>query len=133
MWNPTDLAVHLSRRARGLPFWFSLAVHGTDRYVRAIEQTLATAREVGGGHRSHGRAGAAGRARVVGDHFRAARLDRRGLPAWSNRLAIEGRILCVPTHWQGRTTLRLVFVNPATRAEQVLDILRETTATDHPS
>ena len=52
---------------------------------------------------------------------------------WSNRLAVEGRILCVPTIWQGRTTLRLVFVNPATRAEQVLDILRETTATDHPS
>ena len=49
VWNPTDLAVHLSRRARGLPFWFSLAVHGTDRYVRAIEQTLATAREVAAG------------------------------------------------------------------------------------
>ena len=25
-WNPSDYAVHLSRRARGLPFWFSLAV-----------------------------------------------------------------------------------------------------------
>ena len=47
---------------------------------------------------------------------------------WSKRLALEGRILCVPTVWQGRTTLRLVFVNPATRADRVLDILRETTA-----
>ena len=27
-WNPSDYAVHLSRRARGLPFWFSLAAHG---------------------------------------------------------------------------------------------------------
>ena len=44
--NPADLAIHLSRRARGLPFWFSLAAHGTDRYVAAIEQTLATARTV---------------------------------------------------------------------------------------
>ena len=31
-WNPSDYAMHLSRRARGLPFWFSLAVHGTDAY-----------------------------------------------------------------------------------------------------
>ena len=43
-WNPSDYAVHLSRRARGLPFWFSLAVHGTDAYRDAIEQTLAVAR-----------------------------------------------------------------------------------------
>ena len=33
-WNPADYAVHLSRRARGLPFWFSLAVHGTAAYSR---------------------------------------------------------------------------------------------------
>jgi hypothetical protein len=24
-WNPSDYAIHLTRRARGLPFWFSLA------------------------------------------------------------------------------------------------------------
>ena len=29
-WNPSDYAVHLTRRARGVPFWFSLAAHGTD-------------------------------------------------------------------------------------------------------
>ena len=39
-WNPSDFAVQLTRRARGLPFWFSLAVHGTDAYRDAIEQTL---------------------------------------------------------------------------------------------
>jgi hypothetical protein len=38
----------------------------------------------------------------------------------------------VPTAWQGRTALRLAFVNPATQADRVLDILRETTAPDHP-
>ena len=45
-WNPADYAVHLSRRARGLPFWFSLAVHGTDAYAEAIETTLAVTRQV---------------------------------------------------------------------------------------
>ena len=39
-WNPSDFAIQLTRRARGLPFWFSLAVHGTDAYRDAVEQTL---------------------------------------------------------------------------------------------
>ena len=130
-WNPTDLAVHLSRRARGLPFWFSLAVHGTDRYVRAIEQTITTAREVAEGIRAMPTLEL-----LLSPELSVIIFDRPGWTdedyhRWSKRLAREGRILCVPTAWQGRTTLRLAFVNPATRAEQVLDILRETTLPDH--
>ncbi len=37
-WNPSDFAVQLTRRARGLPFWYSLAVHGTDAYRDAVER-----------------------------------------------------------------------------------------------
>ena len=43
-WNPTDYSIGLTRRARGLPLWFSLAVHGTDAYVDAIESTLEVTR-----------------------------------------------------------------------------------------
>jgi L-2,4-diaminobutyrate decarboxylase len=43
-WNPSDYAIHLSRRARGLPFWFSLAAHGTQAYVAAVESVLEVAR-----------------------------------------------------------------------------------------
>ena len=43
-WNPSDYAVHLTRRARGVPFWFSLAAHGTDAYRDAVDSCLATAR-----------------------------------------------------------------------------------------
>ena len=46
-WNPTDYAYHLTRRARGLPLWFSLAVNGTAAYRSAVEaaphQAAATA------------------------------------------------------------------------------------------
>ncbi|MGH9270020.1 MAG: pyridoxal phosphate-dependent decarboxylase family protein, partial [Ilumatobacteraceae bacterium] len=43
-WNPSDFACHLSRRARGLPLWFSLATYGTDAYTEAVETTLEVAR-----------------------------------------------------------------------------------------
>ena len=44
-FNASDYGVQLSRRPRGLPFWFSLAVHGTDAYTEAVERTLAVTRE----------------------------------------------------------------------------------------
>ncbi|MEJ7799629.1 MAG: aminotransferase class V-fold PLP-dependent enzyme, partial [Ilumatobacter sp.] len=42
-WNASDFAHHLSRRARGLPLWFSLATYGTDAYGEAVETTLRVA------------------------------------------------------------------------------------------
>src|SRR5262249_1637406 len=43
-FNPPDSPIHLTRRARGLPFWVSLASHGTRASTEAIESTLALAR-----------------------------------------------------------------------------------------
>lgn len=118
--NPSDLAIQLSRRARGLPFWFSLATHGTDRYVRAVEQTLNTARAVADGIRDS-------------QHLRLLRepdltvvvFDRPGWSTadyhrWSQEMASSGEILCIPTTVQGNIALRLAFVNPRTQASEVL-------------
>ncbi|HKN43690.1 MAG TPA: pyridoxal-dependent decarboxylase, partial [Propionibacteriaceae bacterium] len=44
-WNPTDYAHHLTRRARGLPLWFSMAVYGLDAYREAIEAAVRLARD----------------------------------------------------------------------------------------
>ena len=44
-WNPSDYAFHLTRRARGLPLWFSLAVNGLDAYGDAVEAGLAMAQQ----------------------------------------------------------------------------------------
>jgi len=132
VWNPADLAVHLSRRARGLPFWFSLAVHGTDRYIAAIEQTLSTARAIADGIRTVPTLDLLLEPELSVLIFERPGWTDEDYHRWSTRLAQEGLILCVPTVWQGRTTLRLALVNPATRAAHVIDILRETTAPDQP-
>ncbi|MGZ4649018.1 MAG: pyridoxal phosphate-dependent decarboxylase family protein [Kineosporiaceae bacterium] len=127
-WNPSDLAVHLTRRPRGLPLWFSVAVHGTDRYRAAVERSLATARVVAD----------AVRARpylrlVVPPELSVLLFERVGwgpedYTTWSKRHALAGDFLCVPTRWHGECVLRLAFVNPATKAGEVvaaLDTLAE--------
>jgi glutamate/tyrosine decarboxylase-like PLP-dependent enzyme len=127
VWNPWDYGVHLTRRARGLPFWFSLATHGTDRYATAIEQTLATARAVADGIRAIPQLSLLGRPTLSVVLFERPGWDDAAYARWSRRLALEGRILCIPTQWRGRTALRLAFVNPATEADHVLEALAETT------
>jgi len=45
--NYSHLGPELSREFRALPVWMSLKEHGTDRYVRQIEQNVAQARALG--------------------------------------------------------------------------------------
>ena len=42
---------------------------------------------------------------------------------WSQRMARDGVILCLPTTWHGETVLRLAFVNPTTKGERVIEVL----------
>ena len=122
-WNPSELALHLSRRVRGLPLWFSLATHGTDRYRDAVEKSLDTCREVAA-------------AITRSDHLRLVRepelsvilFERPGwtdaqYEQWSHEAAVSGVMLCVPTRCEERTVLRLAFVNPATEARRVIEVL----------
>ena len=133
VWNPWDYGVHLTRRARGLPFWFSLATHGTNRYAAAIEQTLATARAVAQGIQAIPQLSLLTEPTLSVVLFERPGWDDLTYRRWSRRLALEGRILCIPTLWRGRTALRLAFVNPATEADRVLEVLAETTQDPDPS
>ncbi len=73
-WNPSDFAVQLTRRARGLPFWFSLATYGTDAYAAAVERTLEVARDTAAPGRGSTIPAAGVRAGAVGGLFREDRL-----------------------------------------------------------
>ena len=122
-WNPSDYGVHLSRRARGLPFWFSLAVHGTNAYRDAVEASLTTARAVAEAIRERPFL------RLVQDPELSVLLfERLGWTAadyasWSRREAKAGTILCIPTRWLGESVLRLAFVNPLTDPAAVVAAL----------
>ena len=113
-WNPADMAIHLSRRPRGLSLWFSLATHGTDRYRQAVEQCLTTARIVAEDIRSRPTLRL-----LSGPELSVLLFDRPGwtaedYAAWSHEQAISGQVLCIPTRWRGEPVLRMIFVNPGT-------------------
>jgi L-2,4-diaminobutyrate decarboxylase len=122
-WNPSDFAVQLTRRARGLPFWFSLAMHGTDAYRDAIESTLAVT--------------LAGAALIeAAEHVRllvepelsVLVLERIGwtgsdYAAWSARLLAEQVAFVTPSRHRGQVCTRFAIVNPLTSVQDLQVIL----------
>jgi glutamate/tyrosine decarboxylase-like PLP-dependent enzyme len=123
VWNPSELALHLSRRARGLPLWFSLATHGTDRYSEAVEKSLTTAREVTEAIRHSGHLALVAEPELTVLLFERVGWDAAQYAEWSHRMAASGQILCVPTTWHDRMVLRLAFVNPETDSARVIEVL----------
>ncbi|MGZ4671854.1 MAG: pyridoxal phosphate-dependent decarboxylase family protein [Ilumatobacteraceae bacterium] len=118
-WNPSDFAHHLSRRARGLPFWFSLATYGTEAYRDAIETALDVARQG---------------ARLIDETeylelimepelsvllFRRSGWGPAEYQVWSDRLLDEGRAFVTPTSWNGEVVLRLCIINPLTSFDDI--------------
>ncbi|MEO6944081.1 MAG: aminotransferase class V-fold PLP-dependent enzyme [Lacisediminihabitans sp.] len=122
-WNPAELALHLTRRARGLPLWFSLATHGTDRYTEAVEKSLTTAREVTEAIRNTATLKLVAEPELTVLLFERVGWDAEQYAEWSRRMSAEGKILCIPTTWHDRTVLRLAFVNPETEAAHVIEVL----------
>lgn len=122
-WNPSDYAHHLSRRARGLPFWFSLATYGTDAYRDAVEVTLDVARRG---------------AQVIDDAphtelvmqpelsilvFRRIGWTSAQYQQWSDRVLDDGLAFVVPTTWRGETVLRLCIVNPLSTVDDIVRVV----------
>ncbi len=126
-WNPSDFAIHLTRRARGLPFWFSLATHGTEAYARAIQVTLDLAAE-------------AGRLIDATDHLRLVWdpqlsivvFERIGWEAddyrrWTEKMMENGTAFVVPSRHDDKPVFRFCFVNPKTTVDEIkliIDALR---------
>lgn len=122
-WNPSDYALHLTRRARGLPLWFSLATHGTDAYSEAISQTRMIAEKVARGIAAHPRLDLILGPQLTVVLFRAPGIDEPEMIAWAERQRRTGALLCLPTRWQGEMVFRLCFVNPRTEPDVVLSVL----------
>jgi L-2,4-diaminobutyrate decarboxylase len=123
VFNPSDYGVHLTRRARGLPFWFALAVHGTDAFAAAVEATLAVTRAAADEIRSR-----AELALLLEPELSVLAFRRRGWAAadyerWAERLRADGTAFVMPTTVAGETLARLALVNPRTTLDDVRLVL----------
>jgi L-2,4-diaminobutyrate decarboxylase len=132
-WNPSDYAFHLTRRARGLPFWYSLATHGTAAYRDAVETSLTLTREVAVEITTRPEL------ELIGDQPLSVVLFRRygwtpdDYNNWSDRMLEEQLTFCVPTTIPSpgggprETVLRFCFTHPRTTlrdVQAILDTLR---------
>ncbi|NNC43432.1 MAG: aspartate aminotransferase family protein, partial [Acidimicrobiia bacterium] len=121
--SPSDLAHHLTRRARGLPFWFSLATHGVKAYREAVESSLSLAeatRSIIADHEDLELLEPTGLSVVV---FRRIGWDKSAYQEWSDRLLRQGLAFVTPTKVDGETVLRFCFINPRTTEHHVELIL----------
>jgi glutamate/tyrosine decarboxylase-like PLP-dependent enzyme len=122
-WNPSDYAFHLTRRARGLPLWFSMAVNGLDAYGDAVEAGLSVARSAAA------RVAAAPHVELVRPPglsivlFRRLGWDKLDYDAWSARLLEDQIGFVTPTTWEGETVARFAFLHPNTTVEMIDEIL----------
>jgi len=126
-FNPSDYQIQLTRRLRGLPFWFSLAMHGTERYSQAVERGIELAQMA---------------ARLINEaeHVELVRepglscvlYRRKGWKAenysdWTYKNHKEGFCLVAPTMWKTgdaiETVARFCFINPDTTEKDIADIL----------
>lgn len=124
--NPTDLAIHLSRRTRGLPLWYSLATHGTEKYTEAVETCLSNARKCADYIRSSSHLQLLIEPELSVVVFRRKGWTPNDYQEWSNERAKTAEMLCLPTKHEGETVLRLAFLNPDTDVDRVIELLDTT-------
>ncbi len=122
-WNPSDYAHHLTRRARGLPLWFSLATYGTDAYREAVETVLATTAAVADEIRSRPELELVMDPQLSVLLFLRAGWEPDDYERWWRTLLDEQVAFVQPTTWNGEKVARLCFVNPTTTLEHVRPVL----------
>ena len=122
-WSPSDYAIHLTRRTRGLPFWFSLAAHGTDAYTEAMEQTLTVAKQAADLVRNHPNLQL-----LFEPELSIVAFTRKGWAAadyqkWSDQLLEDQIGFIPPSSHNGQPILRFAIVNPWTKISDITMIL----------
>ncbi|CAB4830565.1 MAG: aminotransferase class V-fold PLP-dependent enzyme [Actinobacteria bacterium] len=118
-WSPSDYAIQLTRRTRGLPFWFSLAAHGTDAYTEAMEHTLTVARAAADLVRAHPNLEL-----VCEPELSIVAFTRKGWSAkdyhnWSDQLLADQVGFIPPSSHNGEAILRFAIVNPWTKISDI--------------
>ena len=122
-WNPTDYAYHLTRRARGLPLWFSLCVYGVRAYSDAIETAIDLARQTAIEIRRRDYLELIREPDLSVVLFRRRGWQPADYTAWADALLDDQVAFLPPTVWEGETVARFAFLHPHTPMTLVTEVL----------
>jgi len=121
--NPSDYAFHLSRRARGLPLWFSLSVYGVEAYRNAVESSLNIASYTSGVIKKSSHLSLLIEPTLSIVAFERIGWDWSDYKSWSKKQLKKQICFVVPSSVRGSPVLRFAFVNPGTTEAIVDEIL----------
>jgi len=122
-WNPSDYAIQLTRRTRGLPFWFSLAAAGTDTYRDAVEESLTVAKNSAELISAHPRLELLRQPDLSIVAFTRTGWSKDDYQKWSDQLLEDQIGFVTPSSHQGQTILRFAIVNPWTTMADIQAIV----------
>ncbi|GAA4885169.1 aminotransferase class V-fold PLP-dependent enzyme [Flaviramulus aquimarinus] len=126
-FNPTDYQIQLTRRVRGLPLWFSLATHGTDRYKEAVERGIELAQIAGRLIEEHPKVELVRAPSLSCVLYRRVGWEPEDYTHWTYENHKKGFALVTPTKWKNgdvfETVSRFCFINPDTTQGDIEAIL----------
>ena len=126
-FNPADYQIQLTRRLRGLPLWYSLATHGTDKYKWAVERGISLATEAGKMIEKREELELVRPPSLSCVLFRRKGWTEADYKNWTYRNHREGIALVTPTKWKSgdsyETVIRFCFINPDTTEVDIRVIL----------
>lgn len=122
-WNPSDYALHLTRRTRGLPFWFSLAANGTDAYREAMEYTMLIAKKATELIKEHPNLELLIEPELSIVAFKRKGWNKSDYQKWSDKLLEDQIGFVTPSSHDGEPILRFAIVNPWTNVDDIEKIL----------
>jgi len=122
-WNPSDYAINLTRRARGLPLWFSLATHGVATYRDAIRANVDLAHQAASEIEKRDYLSLVRKPQLSVVVFERQGWEQADYDSWSEKLLAEQVALVLPSSLRGRPHTRFAIVNPMTTIELLIEIL----------
>lgn len=126
-FNPSDYQIQLTRRVRGLPLWFSLATHGTERYKDAVERGLELAQIAGKMIEEKRHVELVREPSLSCVLYRRIGWNPEDYKQWTYENHRKGFALVTPTKWKTgngfETVSRFCFINPDTTENDIEAIL----------
>lgn len=122
-WSPSDYAIQLTRRTRGLPFWFSLAAAGTDAYRDAVEDSLRVAKDAAELVKEHPNLELLRDPELSIVAFTRNGWNKSDYQKWSDQLLEDQIGFVTPSSHHGKPILRFAIVNPWTTIADIKTIL----------